>query len=100
MNGSGCVEGFAATLALRSALDRAQLPENREWWRAGWLDPAAPVAGEVRAVGERLNAWGGTDAMMDAARAIVIDDPRRFYGLRTLLDGLWCGIGRWTPMRG
>lgn len=92
------LEGFRAMLALRAALERAQSPENMRWCAPGRLDPAAPVAADVRAAGEKLNAWGGSDAMMSAAKALVIEDPVRYFGLRAVLDGLWAGIGEWRRL--
>ena len=91
---------FGAMLALRNALEQAHASENAQWHAPGRLDNASPAAATIRLAGKELNKWGGTNAMIYAAKALVIEDPVRYVGLRSVLDGLWSDIGSWRPLAG
>ncbi|WP_102896034.1 hypothetical protein [Phaeobacter inhibens] len=88
-------EGFGAMLALSSAFDHAEKLHGPTAFDPHNADLSAPGLVMLRQAGERLDRFGGKDAMFSAACALAQTDPRRFYGIGVLLGVVWAGIGDW-----
>ncbi|MGF7174649.1 hypothetical protein [Azospirillum doebereinerae] len=95
-------DGVVELFRLREALEakarallanRARL-EARSWPGMTSDDPTeAGLRAEIRVLGERIDALGGTGAMVD-----IWDELHRTAGphASTAVDHAWHGVGRWA----
>lgn len=92
-------EGFQAFVVFQSAFDEAEKSYGNRAFRPATTDIQSPEIIALREAGIRLHQWGGMDAMVSAAIALVKHEPIRFYGIGVLLNVVWSGVGAWPRLK-